>query len=86
MTDKNDVVESLVGLYFDFACRALMGGGKGMYILAQVHEDSVEAYQKLINAAEQHLVRIEGMQPDIVAKHKRNLADYIRDLERERSN
>lgn len=86
MTKESEAMEAVVGLYFDFACRALLGGGKGMFILAQVHDDSIETYQKLIDAAEHHLVKVDGFELDVIAKNKRKLADYIGDLERERSN
>ena len=86
MEDEKALVRQVVGLYFDYACRALLGGGKGMYAMNQLYEQSPECFRNVYEAARLHLMEKHPKLAEKVDERYRQLQLIVGDLERERSN
>uniref|UniRef100_A0A6M3IEF6 Uncharacterized protein n=1 Tax=viral metagenome TaxID=1070528 RepID=A0A6M3IEF6_9ZZZZ len=74
------------GLYFSYACRALLGGGKGTFIMLQLYEQSPEHYRLTMDAAKKELLKTHSGLREAIAERYRQLQMVAGDLMRERSN
>lgn len=86
MTDEETLVKHVVGLYFNYACRALLGGGKGMYVMNQLYQQSPECYRLVYEAARLELMNKHPKLAEKVDERYRQLQLIVGDLEKERSN
>jgi len=86
MKDELTLEEQVAGLYFSYACRALLGGNKGAYVMLQLYDQSPEHYRLTIEAAHEHLLRTHNELKETVEKRYRQLQVVVGDLDRERSN
>jgi len=53
----------LAGLYLNYAMRALLGGGKGQYVMQQLKTDAPDIYEAVMAGARTLLAR-KGVYPD----------------------
>lgn len=86
MTEKQTLEEAVAGVYFNYACRALLGGGKGMYVMGELYKDSPESYYVVVKCARVHLLKAHQMPLERVEERERQLEAYVRGLDQERSN
>jgi len=54
---------SLADLYLNYAMRALLGGGKGQYVMEQLKTDAPDIYEAVMAGARTLLTR-KGIYPD----------------------
>lgn len=86
MTEEKTLEQKIAGLYFDYACRALLGDGKGVFMMLNLYEDSPEAYRVFMEAAKEHLVKAQSVPLEKLDERYRQLQMIVGDLEKERSN
>ena len=86
MKDEQSSDESLAQLYFDYACRALLGGGKGEFVMMQLYAESPEACRVVLEAARVSLAKTPNRDLGELDKRYRQLQVIVGDLEKERSN
>jgi len=86
MSDEKTLAEHIVDVYFNYACRALLGGGKGMYVMNQLYGHSPETFRIIYEAARLNLMQKHPELAEKVDERYRQLQLVVGDLERERSN
>jgi len=86
MKEEQSLDSIMIGLVFDYACRALLGGGKGVYVMLQLYERSPELYRGFIEAARKFLADKPGIDLEELDERYRQLQMIVGDLEKERSN
>jgi len=86
MKDEQSPDELIAQLYFDYACRALLGGGKGEYVMTQLYEESPETYRVILESARVSLAKTPNRDLGELDKRYRQLQVIVGDLEKERSN
>jgi len=83
MKEQKDIMESISKLYFDYACRALLGGGKGTTMMAQLYKDNKQLYFMFLGAAKKCLIRVDGYKLETIEKGEKQLEAFIRGLKEE---
>ena len=86
VTEQKTLEHAITELYFDYACRALLGGGKGMYVMVQLYEHSPEVYRVMLEAANAHLAKAHDVSLEQLDERYRQLQVIVGDLDKERSN
>lgn len=86
MTEQENLEQKIAGLYFGYACRALLGGGKGQSVMIQLYEDNPEFYRVVMEAAKQYLAKAHSVPLEKLDERYRQLQVIVGDLEKERSN
>lgn len=86
MEEELTLEEHVAGLYLSYACRALLGGGKGMFVMLELHDQSPEHYRLIMEAAKKHLLKTHPELREDIMKRERQIEALTQDLVRERSN
>jgi len=86
MAGKQTLDQMMVSLHFHYACRALLGGGKGTFVMMQLYEKQPGAYREIMEAAKKHLAEVDHVNIEMLDKRYRELQMIVGDLEKERSN
>ena len=79
----NDLV---LDLYFNYACRSLLGGGKGQFVMEQFERDSPGLYNEIMKAARIYLEQREEQRLEAARMWDDGVLRLAEDLEKERSN
>ena len=85
MKDEQSQVGLVAQLYFDYACRALLGGGKGEYVMMKLYEESPETYRVVLEAARVSLAKTPNRDLGELDRRYRQLQVIVGDFEKERS-
>ena len=73
-------------LYFHFALRSLLGGGKGQFVMEQFEKDEPELYREVMEAARIYLKQREEQRLEAARMWDDGMMRLAEDLEKERSN
>jgi len=86
MSEIQDLDEAVAGIYFNYACRALLGGGKGRFVMLELYGENPEGYRYVIAVAKKRLVSTNGVSLESVEEQERILNTLTEDLDKERGN
>ena len=73
-------------LIFDYACRSLLGGGKGEFVMAQLERDNPEVHREVMEAARIYLKQREEQRLEAARMWEDGMLRLAEDLGKERSN
>ena len=86
MTGDERYIKGITELYFNYACCALLGEGRGEFLMTQLYDESPELYREFMNAARDYLTSVPVVKIELVNQRYRELQVIQGDLEKERSN
>lgn len=78
--------EQVADLCFRSACRALLGDGKGMFVMLELYDQSPEHYHLIMKVAKEHLIKNSPQLVGNILRNEKAIEALTQDLERERGN
>jgi len=79
----NDLV---LDLYFHYACRSLLGDGKGEFVMGRLEKENPELHTEVMKAARTYLKQREEQRLEVARMWEDGMLRLAEDLEKERSN
>ena len=86
MMPEKTLDQLVLDLYFHYACRSLLGGGKGQFVMEQLEKDSPGLYNEIMEAARIYLEQREEQRLEAARMWEDGMMRLAEDLEKERSN
>ena len=86
MTEDKSIEATVAELYFHYACRALLGGGKGQYVMEGLRKENPELCEKIMKVAREYLEEVEARRMEDAKKWDGGMLRLAKDLGEERSN